>query len=178
VRILQYPRDEKLLRRKARPVRDDEFGGDALLEFVAALGRTMVDARGLGLAATQVEEAPGGEPWMLFVLSAGDSSYGVVCNPVVAWRKGELLGQEGCLSFARGRSTALVAAPQSVQVDGFNARGKPFSLMLDHLRARAAVHEVEHLGGGLMVDRMSQLKRASFLRDSRRAVERLGLAAN
>jgi hypothetical protein len=64
--ILTYPRDALLLRRKARPVLPDEFGTPAFLDFVQRLGDTCMAAGGMGLAATQVEEHPGGEAWAVY----------------------------------------------------------------------------------------------------------------
>lgn len=176
MRILQFPKDLALLRRVCRPVREEEFGSDALVEFTTRLGAAMLDAGGLGLAANQVEEAPGGEPWALFTLATGPGAFGVVCNPEVVREEGVVLGREGCLSFAGGRVASMVRAPVALELRGRNPRGAEFTILAEMINARAIAHEVAHLRGHLMSDRMSTMKRAVFLRDVARG--RVAAATN
>ncbi len=169
MKILRYPADQKLLRRVARPVRDDEFGTDEFVAFCEQLGETLVVAGGAALAATQVAEAPGGEPWAVFVIRAsrGDNSYGVMANPNITRRIGTCIDHEGCLSFAG--ASEMLSAPLGVIVEAHNKMGRPFSMALEGLNARAVAHEVDHLEGRLLIDRMSGLKRRQFLRAVLRA---------
>jgi peptide deformylase len=162
MRILRYPSDGAALRRKAREVSGNEFGSDALIEFGARLGGIMLDSGGMGLAATQVDETPGGEPWAMFALSTGHGSYGIVCNPEIVLSGDECLGAEGCLSFASVHE--VLKAPEFVLLRGYNPRGVLFEMGLTGEHARCAFHECEHLRGRLLIDRMSPLKKKLFLK--------------
>ena len=160
--ILTYPRDALLLRRKARPVSDDEFGTPAFLDFVQRLGDTCMAAGGMGLAATQVEEAPAGVPWAVFALRVG-GSFGIVCNPEILDAAEEKIGAEACLSFASVPEAML--APSQVTLRGREPeKGEEFTLVLSDEQARCAAHECQHLLGRTMVDRMSQMKKGLFLK--------------
>lgn len=162
MRILRYPYDAQLLRLKARPVRDDEFGSEAIEAFCRELGATMIRAGGSGLASTQVDERPGGEPWSIFVLAAGPGRYGVVCNPEISHSGKSAIGMEACLSF--DSIPEAITAPDFVILRGKNPAGKEFEMALEGDGARAAAHEVDHLQGRLLIDRMSPVKRKLFLK--------------
>ena len=160
--ILTYPRDALLLRRKARPVREDEFGTPVLHQFAQNLGDTMMLAKGIGLAATQVEEHPGGEAWAVFALRVG-GSFGIVCNPEILDAAEEKIGAEACLSFACVSEAML--APSQVTLRGREPeKDEEFTLVLSDEQARCAAHECQHLLGRTMVDRMSQMKKGLFLK--------------
>ena len=161
--ILQYPAAGVLLRRKARPVRTEEFGTPEFLAFCGALGQTMMDARGMGLAATQVEEGrSGGEPWAVFVMRVNPTSWAAVCNPTIGGETGKAIAPEGCLSFA-SVSEPLVA-PEMLMVRGFNSMGAGFATVFEGELARVAFHETEHLASRLIIDLMSPMKKGLFLK--------------
>lgn len=163
-RVLEYPRDEKLLRRKARPVRDDEFGTPALYDFAQRLADTMIANRGMGLASTQVEEtgSDDGLPWRLFILSVNGQDYAVVCNPEIISATDAVTRTEACLSFA-SVGEAMVA-PEVVAFRTRSTDGVPDTLTATELEARAVYHETQHLDGALLIDRMGTLKRRLFLK--------------
>jgi peptide deformylase len=160
MKILEYPRHVKLLRRVARPVRDDEFGTDAFLAFTTALGHTMLEQNAHGLASTQVEEVPGGEPWAVFALQVNPGAFGIVANPELL-DVGEMRsGPEACLSFMS--IAERLEAPEMIRLQGRNPQGAVFETMFAGVAARAAYHEIAHLRGELLIDRMSPLKRRHF----------------
>lgn len=174
-RILQYPQDGILLRRRARPVKDEEFASDEFLEFVKRLAITMRNANGAGLASTQVAES-GPVPWAVFAFCVQAIPgldlrlVDVVVNPViVASSKEQITEEEGCLSFASVPEP--MAAPRWMVVDSQNAQGDRYRCKLEGPQARAAFHEIMHLGGGLQIDRMSPIKRKLFLRRVAKARE-------
>jgi peptide deformylase len=161
--ILQYPRASVLLRRKARPVRTEEFGTPAFQDFVGALAQTMMDARGSGLAATQVEDGRvDGEPLAVFVMRIAPDTWGAVCNPTVVSHTGHQIGAEGCLSFASVAES--MAAPEMLMLHGFNSAGAGFQNVFADEMARCVWHEERHLRGLLMIDGMSPMKRGLFLK--------------
>jgi peptide deformylase len=146
------------LREKARPVEDFTPSTGRLVDDMA---ETMYAARGVGLAATQI-----GEPHRVFLVDIaaedGPSNLVVFINPEIASMEGLRRGPEGCLSFP-GVSEEIERAAR-VRVLAVNRRGEPFELEAEGLLAVAVQHELDHLNGVLMIDRMSALKRRIALR--------------
>jgi peptide deformylase len=160
MKILHYPSDITQLRRVARAVREDEFGTYALEGFGRELAELMLRSNGAGLAATQVDAAPGGKPWRVIAIRVGDGTFAALCNPEIAGRGEMVRGDEGCLSFASVPEQLL--APSWVVLRFRNLRGAPGEIMFTDRHARVVAHEVDHLDGRLVVDRMSPTKRSMF----------------
>jgi peptide deformylase len=149
---------DPILRQKAKPV--DRFDGP-LQTLIEAMVETLYAAPGLGLAAPQV-----GESLRLFVydLSAHEGKHPlvVVANPEIIEASGEAIDEEGCLSVPHYRERVKRAA--RVRLRGLDREGKPIELTGEGLVARLFQHEVDHLNGMLLIDRLSPLKRDIFLR--------------
>jgi peptide deformylase len=122
----------------------------------------MMTAGGAGLASTQVREAPGGEAWRILVLRTADNSWGALVNPVITLAQGTTVEPEGCLSFASVHEP--LPAPEMIAVDFRDVHGKALQMALTDHHARAVWHEVKHLDGELIVDRMKPLQRKLFLK--------------
>jgi peptide deformylase len=140
--IRQYP--DPALRLQAREV--EEFD-DALRQLVERMTALMIDARGVGLAATQV-----GVLQRLFVFQVGDDDPRVVVNPRLTQSSAEVeTDDEGCLSLQR----VLVPVERSVRVtlEGQDLDGDNVKLELDEMGARVVQHELDHLDGVLILDR-------------------------
>ena len=140
--IRQYP--DPALRMQAREV--EQFD-DALRQLVERMTALMVDAHGVGLAATQV-----GVLQRLFVFQVGDDDPRVVVNPHITQLSSEVeTDDEGCLSLQR----VLVPVERSVRVtvEGRDLDGDDVRLELDELSARVVQHELDHLDGVLILDR-------------------------
>lgn len=154
--ILHYP--DKRLRDHAREV--DAFD-DALRELVDDMKETMYAAPGVGLAATQI-----GVALRVFVIDvAGEdepSAVRVFVNPTIVERDGKVVWEEGCLSFP-GVHEEIERADR-VRVRARDEHGQPFELEADGLLGVAIQHELDHLDGVLMIDRMGVLKRKLALR--------------
>lgn len=163
LRILQYPAHEKLLRRKARNVTEEEFGTPQLFEFASSLGYAMMSAHGIGLASTQVEPTftADGTPWRLFTMAVGER-YVVLCNPEVTREGEDRVENEGCLSFASVLEP--MRAPGMVRVKYRTTRGVEREMALEGTMARCVWHENDHLDGAVLLDRMSAMKRAMFMK--------------
>lgn len=179
-RVLQYPADGVLLRRRARPVMAEEFGTEPFLEFLKRLSITMREAGGVGLASTQVAES-GAQPWAVFAFCVQAIPgldlrlVDVICNPViVASSKEQITEDEGCLSFSSVPEP--MAAPRWMVLDAQNAQGELFRCKLEGPQARVAFHETRHLSGTLMIDAMSPMKRRLFLRRVAEARKGMGEA--
>jgi peptide deformylase len=140
--IRQYP--DPALRMRANEV---EHFDDALRQLAERMTALMIDAYGVGLAATQV-----GVLQRLFVFQAGEDETRVLVNPRLAQQSDELeLDDEGCLSL----QLVLVPVERSVRVtiEAQDLDGGDVRLELDELPARVAQHELDHLDGVLIVDR-------------------------
>ena len=148
--ILTYP-DERL-RTKAAPV--EEFD-DEIRKLADDMAETMYAAPGIGLAANQVGvlkrvavidiEHPEGAPDLI-----------VLINPEITSREGEICWEEGCLSFPDVREDITRAA--KIRVEARDRDGKPFALDAEGLLSVALQHEIDHLDGVTMIDRVSFLK--------------------
>ena len=141
--IRQYP--DPVLRMRAKPVETFDADLRRLVERMAAL---MVDAVGVGLAATQV-----GILQRLFVFSPGaEQEPAAVVNPVVTVVGNEHATEdEGCLSLQG--VLAPVERAVSVRLEGKGVDGKDVSYELEGYPARTAQHELDHLDGVLIIDR-------------------------
>ncbi|AKT39968.1 peptide deformylase [Chondromyces crocatus] len=150
--ILHYP--DPRLRQKAQPVTQITPELERLIDDMA---ETMYAAPGVGLAATQV-----GEPHRIFIIDIASedepSNLMVFINPEITHREGgDVLGPEGCLSFP-GVSEDIKRAVK-VTVRAQDRHGKTFELTAEDLLSVAIQHELDHLDGVLMIDRMGVLKK-------------------
>lgn len=130
---------------------------------------TMYEAPGLGLAAPQV-----GVGKRLFVYDLdpdGRTSPGVLVNPRIVESEGEWAYEEGCLSIP-GLSFEIVR-PKVVHLVGFDLDGNEVSVEADELTARLFQHELDHLDGVLMTERMDPDTKKRALKEIRRMRERV-----
>jgi peptide deformylase len=120
------------------------------------MAETMYASAGCGLAATQI-----GEMVRIFVIDcAGEdepSELRVFINPEILELDGQQVWSEGCLSFP-GVSEDIKRA-ERVRARALDRNGKPFEIEADGLLAVAIQHELDHLNGVLMIDKLSALKR-------------------
>jgi peptide deformylase len=150
--IRQYP--DPVLRMQAKPVEDFD---DDLRRLVERMSTLMIEARGVGLAATQV-----GILRRLFVFSPEDDEVAVVVNPVIVHRSDEAeVDDEGCLSLQG--VLAPVERAVSVRIEGKDDSGEDVAFDLEGFAARAVQHELDHLDGVLMIDRTTPEARREAL---------------
>jgi peptide deformylase len=86
----------------------------------------------------------------------------VLLNPVLVAESGRELGREGCMSVPD--FTANVARATAVTVGGIGADGEGVVLETDGFEARAFQHEIDHLDGLLILDRVASLATDVFHR--------------
>lgn len=141
-----------VLRQASAPVKvvDDETR-----RFIADLFATMEAAQGVGLAANQV-----GVATRVAVIDAEGTRLALV-NPKITAKSGKEKGEEGCLSIPDFFGD--VTRPDTVTLEALDEQGKPYTVELKGLAARAAQHEIDHLDGILFLDHLSPLKRRSML---------------
>ena len=149
---------DPVLKQRARDVED--FDGD-LVTLVHGMYDTMDLEEGVGLAAPQV-----GVRKRLFTydLHEGEGP-GVVINPEIVERDGEVLSEEGCLSVPGYRFEVVRA--ERVTMRGLDLDGNELVLEGDDLLARMIQHEIDHLDGVLLLDRVEPDVRREALRDMR-----------
>ena len=149
--ILEYP--NPVLRERARPVETITPDVQRLIDDMA---ETMYAAPGVGLAANQV-----GVLLRVFTVDIAEedkpSDLRVFINPEIVEARGELTWKEGCLSFPG--VTENIERAATVRVRAINRDGDPFEINADGLLAIVIQHEVEHLDGKLLIDRLGPLRR-------------------
>jgi len=158
--IRQYP--DAVLRMPAREV--EQFDDD-LARLADKMAHLMHDARGVGLAATQV-----GVLQRLFVFQASDEDeVTAIVNPEITERSPDTeVADEGCLSL----QGVLVPVERSLKVtiEGRDLTGAPLRRELEEMDARVVQHEVDHLDGVLMLERTDDDARREALATLRKTL--------
>ena len=157
--ILEMP--DPRLRTVAKPV---ETFDDDLARLVDDMIETMYEARGIGLAATQVNVHR-----RLLVLDVSDEQDNPreYVNPEIVESEGTETCEEGCLSVPG--IYADVSRAERVRVRAFDRHGKVFEETIDGMHAVCLQHEMDHLEGKLFVDYLSPLKRRMVLKKLEKA---------
>ncbi len=149
IRIIGDP----VLRRRAADVADVDAG---MVRIVEGMVETMYAAEGVGLAAPQI-----GVQKRLFVWDLGDGPHAIV-NPRIVESDGEWVYDEGCLSVP-GLSWKIVR-PKQVHVVGRDLDGNEVSVEADEIEARLFQHELDHLDGTLLIERLDEATRKAAFR--------------
>lgn len=152
--IRKYP--DEVLKEKSEKITNIDA---TLQKLIDDMIETMYKANGIGLAAPQV-----GISKRLIVVDTSPrdekQSLIVLINPEILEYEGEILSEEGCLSLP-GFITRL-NRNEKVFVKGMDRKGRELEIEAEGLLARALQHEIDHLEGKLLIDRISPLKRELF----------------
>ena len=159
LQVVKYP--DPRLKEVCTPV---ETIDESLIALVEAMWRVMLDSRGVGLAAPQV-----GVTVRLFAASPSfnPDDLRVYINPRIIEASGTSDEEEGCLSFPQ--IYARVKRNAVVTVEAIDLEGNTFQETCDDLHARIIQHELDHLDGRLLVDRMGTVAKLT----NRRALKEL-----
>jgi peptide deformylase len=151
--IRQYP--DPVLRMRANEI---ESFDDDLRRLVERMTTLMQEARGVGLAGTQV-----GTLQRVFVFQPTEEDEPrAVVNPVLVSASEVTLSEtEGCLSLQG--VTIPVERPVKVTVEGKDETGADIRVELEEHAARVAQHELDHLDGILILDRTTPEARREAL---------------
>jgi peptide deformylase len=157
LRLLYWP--NPLLRKKSEPVLRGEIAESQIREVF----RLMTDHKGVGLSAPQV-----GLLKRFFVMNptGKDPDELYVQNPVLVKTSGRQLGDEGCLSFPT--IYIEVERPNRVRLQIEDRQGRSLEREFEGLSARIVLHEMDHLEGILLADRMTpgdKLRNRRLLQD-------------
>jgi peptide deformylase len=152
--IKKYP--DRILREKTEPV--NEFDSE-LQKLIDDMIETMYAAPGIGLAANQVGVSR--QVAVIDVRIKDEKSILIILiNPEIVHREGECSSEEGCLSVPD--YTTIVKRAEKVKVKALDRYGKPIEIEGEGLLARALQHEVDHLNGLLLIDRIGRIKKEFF----------------
>jgi peptide deformylase len=135
-----------------------------IVRIVEEMFDTLYDSdSGIGLAAPQV-----GIQRQIFVWDMDDEPM-VILNPTITESDGEWVYDEGCLSIP-GLYVEMTR-PKTVLMKGIDMNGNEISLEADELEARLFQHELDHLNGVLMFDRMQPEQRKQAIAEYKKLSE-------
>lgn len=127
-----------------------------LAEFIRNMFETMYEAKGVGLAAPQV--ALSKKLFVMDVSNGKESKERIICiNPQIVDSKGQVISEEGCLSFPG--IYFEVERPEIVTVSALDLNGNEFTFEASGLAARCVLHENDHINGKVFIEYLSPLKR-------------------
>ncbi|MDI1260032.1 peptide deformylase [Aquabacterium sp.] len=148
--ILCYP--DARLHKVARPIATVD---DRVRQLVDDMLETMYDAKGVGLAATQVDVH---ERLVVIDTSEERDDPRVLINPEIIRASDEMIiWEEGCLSVPAIYDK--VERHAQVRVRALNRDGQTYEFDADELLAVCVQHELDHLMGKVFVEYLSPLKR-------------------
>jgi len=156
---------DPVLRAVAEPIADIT---SAIERLVADMYETMYEAPGVGLAAPQI-----GVSKAIFVADIGDGPF-VMINPEIVELGGEWTWDEGCLSVPE--KFWPIARPGFARAQGLDLDGNEVTHEGEELMGRVLQHEIDHLKGILLLERLPRRVKKQALRDLRQ--EALGLPSN
>lgn len=147
--ILEFP--DKRLRTVAEEVNQVD---DNIKTLVDDMLETMYAAKGVGLAATQVNVHK-----RIIVMDVSEDKDEPICliNPKIIAQDGVEESEEGCLSVPG--FFEKVSRAEHIKVQALNRDGESFELEARDLLAVCIQHEMDHLQGKLFVDYLSAFKR-------------------
>jgi peptide deformylase len=152
--ILKYP--HPVLKKRCEAVGQVD---DDVRKLIHDMRETMYVAGGVGLAACQV-----GVSRKVIVLDVSpmdpQHTFFALINPEIISEEGEVDHEEGCLSVPD--CLEKVKRKEKVCVRGMSPEGVETEIRGDGILAIALQHEIDHINGILILDRVSQLKREIY----------------
>jgi len=144
------------LKAKSRLVEDSEFGPE-LLEHMQNMHNKMKELRGIGLAGVQI-----GDLRRILVVDSGTNPIMMVNPEIIDKSDFTTVFEEGCLSLPAARIT--VERSEEITVSYKTPEGELKEESFLELEAVAIQHEIDHLDGITILDKVSRLKRDIYLR--------------
>lgn len=146
LRIHTWP--EKILLKKCKKVSAVD---DKIHKLFDEMRLLMIEGKGIGLAANQV-----GLDLSMAIIEFEDRIFKIV-NPVILKKQGKIKFLEGCLSLP-GLEIEITRA-KKIWVSYINEKGEPVELELSGVPAVVFQHEIDHLNGILICNRLPFWKR-------------------
>ncbi|MFH1422325.1 MAG: peptide deformylase [Planctomycetota bacterium] len=162
MRLVRYP--EPVLMKKSEEV--EEFN-DKLRHFAYKMFEVMYRHKGIGLAAPQVGIL---KRIIVINLTGNEDDEISLVNPIITKSTGSQIAEEGCLSFPG--IFAKIERGEKITGNACNLLGESVDFEAHDLLARAIAHEVDHLDGILLCDKMSPTDKIA-LKTELRKLEKL-----
>jgi len=166
LKIVEYP--DKKLRETSKEV---NFFDAKLHKLLDAMYPIMMSTNGIGLAAIQVAY-----PIRVLILNIPDEdgeqpkeNLLEMINPVLTYKDGETVYQEGCLSVPKFYED--IKRYESVSINYQERDGNTKTIDADGLLAIAIQHEMDHLEGILFIDKLSYSRRKKFDKEYKRMIK-------
>ena len=138
--------------KEVMPEYTDKLPNNNMERFSKQMHLTRKMYNGIGLAANQCAIRA-----RVFVLGTGDrDDFKITCiNPRVVKQSDNIVrDREGCLSYPALYVT--IGRPDNIDVEFTNEKGELVNMNLTGLTARCFLHELDHLNGVLMADRVGK----------------------
>lgn len=171
--IVEYP--DKRLKEKSKVVEkfDKELHG-----LLDAMYQSMIESKGIGLAAIQVGHAK--RVLLLNIPDDNDEqsrdSLIEMINPLITMKEGDTVYQEGCLSVPSFYED--INRFERVCVNYQDREGNTKTIEAEGLLSIAIQHEIDHLNGVLFIDKLSYSRRKKFEKEYKRAQKEKKLSKN
>ena len=159
--ILTHPNER--LHIVAKPVAEVD---DRIRTLVADMAETMYAAKGIGLAATQVDVH---ERVVVIDLSEEHNQLLALINPTITKKDGETTFEEGCLSVPGFYEDVTRAEFITVQFQ--DRAGNTRKMDASELLAVCIQHEMDHLDGHLFIERIGYNKRKKFDKEFKKSLK-------
>lgn len=158
---------DPILRKECQEVKDVNQGIKKLADDMA---ETMFEFEGAGLAAPQI-----GKDKRMITANLGNGKSLSLINPEILEKTGKVIMEEGCLSLPD--IFVEVKRSEKVTVEGLDKDGKRVRIKVKALLSRILQHEIDHLNGILMIDRIPFWKRWK-LREELREIKQKNMSLN
>ncbi|MDI6839609.1 MAG: peptide deformylase [bacterium] len=145
-----YP--DPILRNKAREIKD--FDPEKLQYVIQIMEEVIKEHEAVGIAAPQI-----GILEQIILANRGDGCISII-NPKIVESKGNDILEEGCLSLPG--VGIEITRPNFVVIKGIDEYGKEKIIQATDLLARVLQHEIDHLNGILIIDKLSPVERVKF----------------
>ncbi|MFH0852294.1 MAG: peptide deformylase [bacterium] len=143
--------NEPILRKKTKPV--DEVD-DEIRKLASYMVQAMYQNQGAGLAANQI-----GLDLSMAVVDAGNGLK-ILINPKLLWAEGQSYEEEGCLSLPG--VFFKIKRPKYIEIEALDKFGRRQIIKAQDMEARAICHELDHLDGKLIIDRIGFWQRLKY----------------
>lgn len=151
--ILQYP--DPRLKKVAMPVSISGINTTRIQNIINSMFETMYQAKGIGLAATQVDIHL---QIITIDISASKNKPLCIINPKILNQEEKIMFTEGCLSFPG--IYANISRFNLISLEFIDSDGKLTSINADGLLSICLQHEIDHLNGKTFFDHLSPIKRS------------------
>jgi len=141
---------ESILKEKCQEIKEiDKKIKDLAKEMLIVMSQE----NGVGLAAPQI-----GKNKRMIVVSLDENIFTLI-NPKITKKSKKILSEyEGCLSLPN--LSLKIKRAKEIELEGYLLeRGKVVRIKAENLLARVFQHEIDHLDGILMIDRVSRFKK-------------------